>query len=600
MNIYDFRALAIDSLDGEGILGLTSSASSIDVTERVALRLTTDDDALFGGSGGNSQNDGIIQTVTDLTNDSAVSIVDSGFVSLTITSEGTTTTGTYLFLATEDPAAVDGANGFLVDISDTGALDELNAGTDLAALIDGAVAPAGDGFGDDDQVVLDDIATWRERGAVSDGATAVEARSVAYLYGAAFNRDPDFAGLNFWIDRYEDGMSLTEISENFLGSTEFQTLYGGTASLSNSEFLEQIYLNTLNRASDDAGFAFWLGVLDDGLSRAEVMTYFASSPEYTASSTDILGLDESSQGVWHLVEMSADVAGTATDSAGAITNEPYEDYAYQTSINDGTTTTNADYETFLDGTGSGLITWDSTTRYITGDGIPDYETDGGGSPGEISAQDVDFEVPLIPTPNDEITYYNVPTTFGVAVNSVQIEPFAAEWFNGDGDSGWQEDPFVTLADFDFSNAHTQGDGTYHYHGVPEGIIEDLPTDVHSPIIGWAADGFPIYSHHLYEDPFDANSDIITFESSYELLTGTRPDGPGGTYDGTYNEDYTYSAALSELDELNGRWAVTPEYPDGTYYYVATDDFPYISRGFLGEVDESFIEIIGQRPPPDFM
>ena len=111
-------------------------------------------------------------------------------------------------------------------------------------------------------------------------------------------------------------------------------------------------------------------------------------------------------------------------------------------------------------------------------------------------------------------------------------------------------------------------------------------------MGYAADGYPIYYKYLYTDSTNANSGISAFQSSYTLKNGTRSgDGitaPNGIYDGTYVQDYEYISTLSELDECGGRFGVTPDYPNGTYYYVLTDNWPYIPRCLKGKyVDNSF-------------
>jgi hypothetical protein len=136
---------------------------------------------------------------------------------------------------------------------------------------------------------------------------------------------------------------------------------------------------------------------------------------------------------------------------------------------------------------------------------------------------------------------------------------------------------------------------YHYHNIPlDYFINDLQIDgsSHSPIVGYAADGFPIYYKFLYADEEDPSSDIIAFESSYKLKSGSRPgDGttaPDGVYDGNYLEDYEYISEASELDECGLRYGKTPEYPDGIHYYVLTDNWPYIPRCLKGEhVDNTF-------------
>ena len=112
---------------------------------------------------------------------------------------------------------------------------------------------------------------------------------------------------------------------------------------------------------------------------------------------------------------------------------------------------------------------------------------------------------------------------------------------------------------------------------------------HSPILGWAFDGYPIYGPYGYAK-LDGNGDVVRLASSYQLKQGTRPSGPGGAYDGSYIEDYEYVAGSGSLDEHNGRFAITPEYPEGTYYYVVTIDangdaaYPYtIGPTFYGVV-----------------
>ena len=51
---------------------------------------------------------------------------------------------------------------------------------------------------------------------------------------------------------------------------------------------------------------------------------------------------------------------------------------------------------------------------------------------------------------------------------------------------------------DIHNAHVQPDGTYHYHGNPNALFDDSPSEDGSPLIGWAADGFPIYGSYILE------------------------------------------------------------------------------------------------------
>ena len=109
-------------------------------------------------------------------------------------------------------------------------------------------------------------------------------------------------------------------------------------------------------------------------------------------------------------------------------------------------------------------------------------------------------------------------------------------------------------------------------------------------MGWAADGFPIYTLYGYSNGQDAKSGVKKLKSSYRLKKGQRPSGgsnPGGSYDGTFVGDYTYQAGLGDLDDCNGQAAVTPEFPKGTYAYFLTQTWPVIPRCFKGTPDRSF-------------
>jgi hypothetical protein len=147
---------------------------------------------------------------------------------------------------------------------------------------------------------------------------------------------------------------------------------------------------------------------------------------------------------------------------------------------------------------------------------------------------------------------------------------------------------------DASHAHVQPNGAYHYHGIPAALVHDLTGGKDKAVIvGWAADGFPIYNNVGHADPKDAASPLKALRSSYRVKSGKRDGGPGGAYDGTFVADYEYVAGLGDLDECNGRFAVTAEYPEGIYQYVLTEQFPYVPRMFRGTPDSSF----ARKGPP---
>lgn len=97
------------------------------------------------------------------------------------------------------------------------------------------------------------------------------------IYRAAFDRAPDMAGLGFWIDALDRGASPVQMAQGFVQSAEFRSLYGSDPS--NAEFVDRLYLNVLDRPGESAGRDFWIGALDRGASRADVLLQFSESTE---------------------------------------------------------------------------------------------------------------------------------------------------------------------------------------------------------------------------------------------------------------------------------------------------------------------------------
>jgi hypothetical protein len=114
---------------------------------------------------------------------------------------------------------------------------------------------------------------------------------------------------------------------------------------------------------------------------------------------------------------------------------------------------------------------------------------------------------------------------------------------------------------------------------------EVSASTHSKIIGWAYDGNPIYGKYGYSNPLDKNSSITQLTSSWQLKSSRNDGPPTSTYSlGSFIEDYQLTTSL--LDKYNGRFCVTPEFPNGTYAYFATDAFPYfIGLEYYSTVDE---------------
>jgi len=238
------------------------------------------------------------------------------------------------------------------------------------------------------------------------------------------------------------------------------------------------------------------------------------------------------------------------------------------------------------------ISVDGYYRVIRSNGLPEHDTGrfpNSGNPHRIQENSKTYRVPLNPEYRAQTTRLGL-WPFGVAINGVPFDPGAAEFWRRDFNSGWQYEALGGAVDLgvDRNNAHVQPDGSYHYHGLPTGLLERF-SDSNVPILlGYAADGFPIYGPYGYLNADNSTSGMTKLNSSYRVKSGTRPDGPGGRYDGSFVQDYEYVVGLGDLDDCNGRTGVTREYPEGTYYYVITDSFPFIPRCFHGTPDRSFM------------
>ena len=247
------------------------------------------------------------------------------------------------------------------------------------------------------------------------------------------------------------------------------------------------------------------------------------------------------------------------------------------------------------------------TRTISANQFPSHEV-GNFPNADPTAIEVTRVLDLTPELASEVTFvYNEtgpPTPsnknfwqFGIATNGVEFHPMGLKpWENpNNGEENWEWQQQVTeegQTDLDAWGAHVTSQGNYHYHGDIVGLATDEDGSRHSLIYGFAGDGFPIYYKYGYTNPNDPSSLIKELTSSYQLRSGSRPgDGttaPDGAYDGTYIQDFEYVADLGDLDECNGRTGVTPEFPEGTYYYVITADFPVTPNCFKGTPDEDWL------------
>jgi hypothetical protein len=251
----------------------------------------------------------------------------------------------------------------------------------------------------------------------------------------------------------------------------------------------------------------------------------------------------------------------------------------------------------------------STTRTLAGNGVPDHEVGtfpNPGNPNTISAQTASATYTLSPVATSTATTLGGPSgALGYALNSVKFDPDTGGTCNDDGSScsliggtgNWRMEALGQKS-FNFgadsSNAHVQPTGEYHYHGLPEGFVTKLNKGKAMTLIGWAADGFPIYARYGFTTATDATSSIKVMTGSYKTKAAPDANRPATSLYamGTFKQDYEYVAGSGDLDECNGRTGVTPEFPKGTYHYYATDTYPFVQRCVKGAVTSS-----GQQGPP---
>ena len=300
------------------------------------------------------------------------------------------------------------------------------------------------------------------------------------------------------------------------------------------------------------------------------------------------------------------------------------------------------------------VSYSSNWVYIKTKGIPSYPTGPflDGNPSQSSNQNRIIKLPLKPVKNSGTPTGTRPGNIGMFINGVALfdyrdgvawNPNTSSLCGGPGnppcpggmgvEMDWNRDAVVAeRSGFDCSKGHPAM-GNYHHHQNPSTFKLDiknvsticnlydadglysLDSTKHSPLIGFAYDGFPIYGAYGYKN-LDGKGDIVRMKSSYRLRnistrtmspTGTSvPAGPNvsNTYPlGYFKEDYEYIAHPNQtdyLDEHNGRFCVTPEYPNGIYAYFATVDekwnstYPYVvGPTYYGNVTGTTVSAINE-------
>ena len=292
-----------------------------------------------------------------------------------------------------------------------------------------------------------------------------------------------------------------------------------------------------------------------------------------------------------------------------------------------------------------LVEYSTNNVFIHTKGIPSYPTGPflDGNPSQAQDQNAIFKFPLNPVQNTGSPTETTMGNIGVFINGVALfdyrdgvawNPTTNSLCGGPGNPrcpggpgatmDWNRDAILAeMSGFDCSKGHPAM-GNYHHHQNPSAFDLDLnvvsticnlydadglyaiDSTQHSPLIGFAYDGFPIYGSYGYANT-DGTGGIVRIKSSYQLKT-TRGTGnvPSETSWplGTFREDYEYvnhSSQSDYLDEHNGRFCVTPEYPNGIYCYFTTVDsiwnsaYPYaVGPTFYGVYQDRKVNLVDEN------
>jgi len=241
------------------------------------------------------------------------------------------------------------------------------------------------------------------------------------------------------------------------------------------------------------------------------------------------------------------------------------------------------------------IQYSNNNVYVSATCIPGYDIGPwAGNPNTPINENFVYKITRNPIKNTGSAIATGLGHIGVLSNGVSIyNPKDAMSYNGQ--NVWHQNAIeVEGPSFDNCLGHPGPNGEYHHHLNPTCLYEDSISTKHSPIIGYAFDGFPVYGAFAYANT-DGTGGIKRMQSSYQKRNmssrTTLPDGStassagpvvSGNYPlGYYIEDFINVQNGGDLDEHNGRFCVTPDYPIGMYCYFATLDsnlvaeYPYM-------------------------
>ena len=234
--------------------------------------------------------------------------------------------------------------------------------------------------------------------------------------------------------------------------------------------------------------------------------------------------------------------------------------------------------------------------YVKASGIPSYTIGPWAmNPNLPVNQSWVFKIARTPVPNTGTLTTVGGGQIGVFINGV-VAFNAGDAMSYNNQNIWHRNAYYFEGTgFDTSGGHPAPGGAYHYHINMKKLYTANETQ-HSPIVGYMFDGYPVYGSYAYSNT-NGTGGIRRMVSGYKkrniTARTTLPDGTvlnssqygpaiNSTYPlGCFYEDYELATTGVDLDKHNGRFAVTPEYPAGTYAYYLTIDasgnpeYPYL-------------------------
>jgi secreted trypsin-like serine protease len=150
------------------------------------------------------------------------------------------------------------------------------------------------------------------------------------LYRATFLRNPDTNGLAYWVGKRWSGKSPVWIANFFTTSSEFKTRYG---SLSNAQFVDQIYANVFGRAPDPSGRTYWVNKLNKGIGRGQALYEWSNSSEYRRKTDTLVRIITTRFGLLRAVPSAGEIADSQALSQRTLVDTLRTSYRYAARFN---------------------------------------------------------------------------------------------------------------------------------------------------------------------------------------------------------------------------------------------------------------------------